>query len=207
MGKGILKRHEPIEPIESKVKANHYEIVNFYSKSLARFVLQAVKTIPICRVLSVFSVKWDEEKLKASEAIKETLPKGQIDEPKTPFQHGQYGSSKQERVWTDFNGLGCDECAEDAFKLRSGDETEEGSISDSSFRRASFASSTTGGSGGWESSLSEFETDVEADTEESKGTNGEFKSMRAQHYFMKQALQRGKELIETEDEEEYEFNE
>lgn len=99
--------------------------------------------------------------------------------------------------------LGCEECADEAFKLKSGEETEEGSLSDSSFRRASITSAGGSSSGsGWESSLSDVESDhVETETEAA------FKSMRSQHYFMKQALQRGKELIETEDEGEYEFNE
>lgn len=44
--------------------------------------------------MTVNSVKWDEEKLKISEGIKMTISKGKIDEPKTPFHHGQYGSSK-----------------------------------------------------------------------------------------------------------------
>lgn len=103
--------------------------------------------------------------------------------------------------------LGCEECADEAFKLKSGEETEEGSLSDSSFRRASITSTTsiTSSSGsGWESSLSDVESDNGHDETE---TEAAFKSMRSQHYFMKQALQRGKELIETEDEGEYEFNE
>ena len=87
---------------------------------------------------------------------------------------------------------------DEGFKLKE-DESEEGSLSDSSFRRASITS-TGSSSVGWESSLSEFEETDEADTEEPHRKEA-FKAMRAQHYFMKQALKRGKELIETDDEE------
>ena len=83
------------------------------------------------------------------------------------------------------------------------DESEEGSLSDSSFRRASITS-TGSSSVGWESSLSEFEETDEADTEEPHRKEA-FKAMRAQHYFMKQALKRGKELIETDDEDDVEI--
>lgn len=60
-------------------------------------------------------------------------------------------------------------------------------------------------SGGWESSMSEFETDADAasaseiNDKEEEEKHEKFKSMRAQHYFMRQSLQRGKELIETDD--------
>ena len=100
--------------------------------------------------------------------------------------------------------VGCDECGDEGFKLRSGDETEEGSLSDSSFRRASITSTgSSNGSTGWESSLSEIETDMDADNEEAKAGSEAFKSMRSQHYFMKQSLQRGKELIETDEDDEF----
>lgn len=99
------------------------------------------------------------------------------------------------------NFLDYEDCADEGFKLKSGgDETEEGSLSDSSFRKSTCSSN---GSCGWESSLSEVDTDMDESTESHEA----FKSLRSQHYFMKQALQRGKELIETEDDEEYEFNE
>lgn len=41
----------------------------------------------------------------------------------------------------------------------------------------------------------------EMDDNEDQEHEMRFRSMRAQHYFMKQALLRGKELIETDDEE------
>lgn len=126
-----------------------------------------------------------------------TIPKGQIDEPKTPFQHGIYGSSeKGDDDGDDINNfyfLGCDESGDDVFKLRDEDLTGQ------SENEISF-------SGGWESSMSEFETDADAatadaaaDNEEEQVKHEKFKSMRAQHYFMRQSLQRGKELIETDD--------
>ena len=90
--------------------------------------------------------------------------------------------------------LGCDESGDEAFKLRD-EELRGQSESEASF------------SHGWESSISEFETD--ADTTGSEFTDNEeyikhekFKSLRAQHYFMKQSLQKGKELIETDEGEE-----
>lgn len=91
--------------------------------------------------------------------------------------------------------VGCDEGGDDVFKLKAGgdDIYEEGAC-----RRNSSVSSMgnlSEESGGWESSLSEFE---DAEHEE------KFKSLRAQHYFMKQAIARGKELIGTDDEEEEE---
>lgn len=49
--------------------------------------------------------------------------------------------------------------------------------------------------------MSEFETDEgEVDSEESREKHEKFISMRAQHYFMKQSLQRGKHLIESDEE-------
>lgn len=50
----------------------------------------------------------------------------------------------------------------------------------------------------WESSVSEFEDSKDEEVEEEHERR--FRSMRAQHYFMKQALMRGKELIETDEE-------
>lgn len=124
--------------------------------------------------------------------IKITIPKGQIDEPKTPFQHGIYGSSKN--VHFTFNlyfMLGCDESGDDVFKLRDAELTGQ------SENEASFSVS-----GGWESSMSEFETDADASSAKEEDIKHEkFKSLRAQHYFMRQSLQRGKELIGTDDDE------
>ena len=83
-------------------------------------------------------------------------------------------------------------------------DEEGGSLTGLSENEASF-------SGGWESSMSEFETDADADTDtdadieveekEEKVKHEKFKSMRAQHYFMRQSLKKGKELIETDDDE------
>lgn len=102
MGKGILKRQESIESTESKAKRESsvclcYFFVNFILQKAHLIHAQNSKRLAwtIKFLLSPFSsVKWDEEKLKISEAIKMTIPKGQIDEPKTPFQHGQCGLSK-----------------------------------------------------------------------------------------------------------------
>lgn len=73
-----------------------------------------------------------------------------------------------------------------------------GSLAGQSETESSFA-------GGWESSMSEFETEADADAEEKekgeKVKHEKFKSMRAQHYFMRQSLKKGKELIETDDDE------
>ena len=44
---------------------------------------------------------------------------------------------------------------------------------------------------------------MDADNEEAKASSEAFKSMRSQHYFMKQSLQRGKELIETDEDDEF----
>ena len=154
------------------------------------------------------SVKWDEEKLSISEAIKMTIPTGQIDEPKTPYQYGQYGSSKL----TDcelfiFTIVGCEESGDEVnFNLKD-DKGElsdsEGEYNDSSRSNDHMEESCESVSGGWESSVSEFEDDGSRGRER----NEKFKAIRAQHYFMKQAIQHGKELIESEDEEEDEETE
>lgn len=129
--------------------------------------------------------------MKESDLIKITIPKGQIDEPKTPFQHGIYGSSNESKFYIlrSIHFLGCDESGDDVFKLRDEELTGQSEY-ETSF------------SGGWESSMSEFETDAdaaEAVEKEDKMKHEKFKSMRAQHYFMRQSLQKGKELIETDD--------
>ena len=55
--------------------------------------------------------------------------------------------------------------------------------------------------------MSDFEVEADADVEaeveekEEKVKHEKFKSMRAQHYFMRQSLKKGKELIETDDDE------
>jgi len=79
-------------------------------------------------------------------------------------------------------------------------DEEGGSLTGQSENEASF-------SGGWESSMSDFEVEADADVEaeveekEEKVKHEKFKSMRAQHYFMRQSLKKGKELIETDDDE------
>lgn len=100
MSKGILKRQESSPEITTKESSKPTFIAIFSTISLHLATpdstsKQYQKELKCCLVyLNLFSVKWDEEKLKVSEAIKMTIPKGQIDEPKTPFQHGQYGQSK-----------------------------------------------------------------------------------------------------------------
>ncbi len=87
---------------------------------------------------------------------------------------------------------GCDESGDDVFKLRSETEGEE-SVAGQSENEAACC--------GWESSMSEFETDADVDAQVDAAKHEKFKSMRAQHYFMRQSLQRGKDLIETDDDE------
>ena len=76
------------------------------------------------------------------------------------------------------------------------DDSDEESIKSLSLVSTSrrHSSDASGGSSGWESSVSE------CDESDRDRKHIKFQSMRAQHYFMKQALRRGKDLIETDEE-------
>lgn len=83
---------------------------------------------------------------------------------------------------------------------RNSDQSESESM-----RSSSCSSSEGEGShnfSGWESSYSEMETD-DTDSEASQARKHEkFMAMRAQHYFMKSAIQEAKDLIDSENEQE-----
>lgn len=107
-----------------------------------------------------------------------------------------------------FFSVGCDESG-DVFTLKNEIGNEEDDFTDSSsseqFQNYNTNSNNYSNvftdSSNWESSVSEFE-DSEGPLMTAEKRENQFKSMRAQHYFMKQALMRGKELIETETEDE-----
>lgn len=83
-----------------------------------------------------------------------------------------------------------DDEAEKKFNLKD----DEGTLSEESFRVGSRESYSNSNSSGWESSISEFETDAD-DYKTDEERKERFKAFRAQHYFMKKALQHGKQFI------------
>jgi hypothetical protein len=132
---------------------------------------------------SFTSVRWDEEKLKQSEAEKAAFAHVHIAEPKTPFVSGHD---------TDAECNGCE-----AFVLKGP-------------RRVSLDGSTTGGESTdtsfhgqedpaeWHdiADVEEAENETEAEAEGNE-RHDQFVRLRTEHYHMREALQRAHELLST----------
>ena len=101
--------------------------------------------------------------------------------------------------------VGCEDSCDDEYANFQLKADEGGDLSDESFRSSTNDRTTEDSCESvWESSVSEFETAMEDDPSENRERDQRFKANRAQHYFMKQALQHGKELLETDDDSESE---